>query len=157
MPVANWKEQTARWLIGGYLTARYIKEMKENYDNGAWLEAGKDTAFFAVAITPVLAPRFFFGTVMYPVTLGIGAGVITTAVIVEAAGIGTWQEVLELTLDPPTPAEWYRVVAPEVKRELTETFETSISIGGMAYRMVERYILELPKGVWANPTWGYRL
>lgn len=150
----SWKEQTARWLIGGYLTARYIKEMKENYDNEDWLEASKDTAFFAVAITPVLAPRFFFGTVMFPVTVGVAAGVATTAVIVEATGIGTWQEVVELALDPPSPKEWYRVVAPEVKREVSETIETSLGIWGMAYRLAETYIQELPRGVWLNPTWG---
>lgn len=114
------REAIARGSIGFYLTAQYLREMNENYKEGNWLEAAKDTAFFAVAITPVIAPRFFFSTVAYPVVLGIAGGTAAAIVIVEVTGIGEAEDVVDFVLDPPSPAEWYKVVAPAVKKEITE-------------------------------------
>lgn len=114
------REQVARGLIGGYITLRYLKEMEDNYRKGDWLEAAKDTGFFAVAIAPVVAPRFFFGSVAYPVVVGATLGLTATAVILEATGLGEWEDVVDLIVDPPSPKEWYKVVAPAVREEVTE-------------------------------------
>jgi hypothetical protein len=114
------KVKIARGLVGVYLTAQYYKEMQENYRKGDWLEAAKDTAFFSVAMAPVVAPNFFFGSVAFPVTVGIGTGLIATAVILEVTGIGEWEDVVEFALDPPTPAEWAEVVGPAIVSEVTD-------------------------------------
>jgi hypothetical protein len=165
------KETIARGLIGFYLTARYIKEMEKNYRKGDWLEAAKDTGWFAIAITPVVAPRFFFGTIAYPVTVGVGTGLVATALIVELTGVGDWEDVVEMALDPPSPKEWYKVVAPEVKRATTEAVESTLGVGAFVYRLalsetnrrltqIEEgaadlygWVEDLP-GAWQNPTWG---
>jgi len=114
------KAKIARGLVGGYLTLQYYKEMKENYRKGDWLEAVKDTGIYAVTITPFVAPTFFFAQVAFPVTIGVGAGLIATAAIVEVTGIGEWEDVVEMALDPPTPKEWIEVVAPAIQSEVTE-------------------------------------
>jgi len=113
------KIKLARGITAAYLFLRYKKEMEENYRKGDWVEAGKDTAWFAFAVTPVVAPNLFFGT-LAPVWIGLGAGVIATAAIVEVTGIGTTQDVIDLVLDPPNPVEWYQVVAPEVGKKSEE-------------------------------------
>jgi hypothetical protein len=112
------KAGLARLSIGSYLALQYQQEMKENYRKGNWLEAAKDTAFFAVAMTPIVAPAFFFGT-LAPVWIGLGVGVIATAVIVEATDIGTTQDVIDMVLDPPI-TDWYEVVAPEIEKKSDE-------------------------------------
>jgi len=96
--------------------------MKDNYREGDWAEAGKDTAFFAVALLPVVAPSFFFGYVAFPVLTGVAIGVGVTIVIVEVTGIGTAEEVLDLVLTNPAdiPEKWVEVVAPAVREEITE-------------------------------------
>jgi len=108
----------ARALTATYLTAKYLKEMNENYEAGNWLEAAKDTGVFAVTITPVVAPAFFFGSVAFPVTVGVTAGVIGTAAVLELTGLGEWEDAVDLVLEPPTPIEWYEVVAPAVKEKI---------------------------------------
>jgi len=115
------KAGVARVTIAGYLTLRYHKEMKENYRKGNWLEAAKDTAFFAVTLTPVVAPGFFFGT-LAPVWIGIGAGVVATGIIVEATGIGEWEDVRDFVLQDPRgmPRDYYETVAPAIQSEITE-------------------------------------
>jgi hypothetical protein len=110
----------ARGLVGIWITGRYVQEMRENYRKGDWLEAAKDTGWFAVAITPVVAPRFFFGTIAFPVTVGVAAGVATTAVVLEVTGLGDWEDAVVLALDPPTPVEWVEVVVPAIQSEVTE-------------------------------------
>jgi len=112
------KVGVARGITAAYLVLQYHKEMKDNYRDGDWAEAGKDTFFFSIKILPVVAPNFFFGRVAYPVLAGAAIGVAATMVIVEATGIGTAEEVLDLVLDPPTPKEWYEVVAPAIKEEI---------------------------------------
>jgi len=109
----------ARAAIGTYLTLQYRKEMIENYEKGDWAEAAKDTAFFSVKMLPVVAPAFFFGT-LAPFWIGLGAGVVVTAVIVEATGIGSYEDVLDLVLTPPLeiPKKYWDVVAPAVKEEI---------------------------------------
>lgn len=114
------REQVARGLIGGYITLRYLKEMEDNYRKGDWLEAAKDTGWFAIAIAPVVAPRFFFGAVAYPVVVGATLGLTATAVILEVTGLGEWEDVVELIVDPPSPKEFYKVVAPAIREEITE-------------------------------------
>jgi len=114
------KVGVARGITAAYLVLQYRKEMQENYRKGDWVEAAKDTAFFSVAILPVVAPSFFFGSVAFPVLTGVAIGVGVTMVIVEVTGIGTAEEVLDLVLDPPSPKEWYEVVAPAVREEITE-------------------------------------
>jgi len=114
------KVAVARALTATYLVLKYQKEMKDNYRKGDWAEAGKDTAFFAVTMLPVVAPNFFFGTVAFPVLTGAAIGVAATIVIVEATGIGTAEEVLDLLLDPPSPKKWVEVVGPAIREEITE-------------------------------------
>lgn len=110
----------ARGLIGGYITLKYLQEMEENYRKGDWLEAAKDTGWFAVAMTPIVAPKFFWGSIAYPVTVGVTAGVVTTAVVLEVTGLGEWEDAVILALDPPTPVEWIKVVGPAIQSEITE-------------------------------------
>lgn len=121
MMVNLTKVGIARVTVAGYLTLRYHKEMEENYREGNWLEAAKDTAFFAVAISPVVAPGFFFGT-LAPVWIGVGAGVIATAAIVEITGIGEWEDVRDFVLQDPRdmPADYIETVAPAIQSEITE-------------------------------------
>jgi len=108
--------------------------MKDNYRDGNWLEAAKDTAFFSVKLLPIVAPAFVFGT-LGPVWLGLGAGVIVTAIIVKTTGLGTVEEVIDLVLDPPNPVEWFNVVAPEIRKK-SEEFQ----IGAVAW--VDRRLME---------------
>lgn len=159
----------ARGITAAYLLLKYRKEMQENYRKGDWVEATKDTAFFAVAITPVVAPNFFFGT-LAPVWIGAAVGVGVTIAIVEATGIGTAEEVVDLIIDPPSPIEWYDVVAPALDQK---TDEWSIAIGGWVDNRlmdVQHYLereyqekksqietgwdLLTEYGRWANPTPG---
>jgi len=110
----------ARGITAAWLLLKYRKEMEENYAKGDWLEAGQDTAWLAVTLTPVVAPNFFFGTVAFPVLTGAAIGVGATMVIVEATGIGTAEEVLDLVLDPPSAKQWFEVVGPAIQSEITE-------------------------------------
>jgi len=136
------KVGVARGITAAYLVLKYRKEMKDNYRKGNWAEAGKDTAFFAVTMLPVVAPNFFFGTVAFPVLTGAAIGVGATMIIVESTGIGTAEEVLDLVLDPPSPKEWYDVVAPEVKKKAGElqTISEEFQIGAVAW--VDRRLME---------------
>ena len=95
--------------------------MQENYRKGDWAEAAKDTAFFAVAVTPVVAPNFFFGT-LAPYWIGIGAGVVATGIIVEATGIGEWEEVRDFVLQDPRdmPRDYFETVAPVIDKKTDE-------------------------------------
>jgi len=156
----------ARAITAAYLVLKYRKEMKDNYREGDWAEAGKDTFFFSLAVLPVVAPNFVFGT-LAPYWIGIGTGVVATAVIVEATGLGTYEDVIDLVLDPPTPMEWYDVVAPEIGKK-SEEFQIA-AVGWVDRRLmdvqhyVEREIEEKKQqvktgwellheyGRWANP------
>ena len=145
----------ARAVVGTYLVLQYRKEMQDNYEKGDWAEAAKDTAFFSVKMLPVVAPAFFFGT-LGPVWIGLGAGVIVTALIVEATGIGTTQDVIDLVLDPPGPIEWIEVVGPAVKEEIivpaAEAYagwvDRRIEDVETGWELINRY------GRWRNPTPG---
>jgi len=114
------KVTIARGVTGAYLLLRYHKEMQENYRKGDWAEAAKDTAFFAVAITPVVAPTFFFGT-LAPYWIGIGAGVVATGIIVEVTGIGEWEDVRDFVLQDPRdmPRDYLETVVPAIQSEIT--------------------------------------
>jgi len=116
------KVGVARGITATYLVLQYHKEMKDNYREGDWLEAAKDTAFFSVAMLPVVAPTFFFGTVAFPVLTGAAIGVAATIIIVEVTGIGTAEEVLDLVLTDPRdiPGKWIEVVGPAIREEITE-------------------------------------
>lgn len=113
------KVGVARGIAAGYLILQYRKEMKDNYREGDWAEAGKDTFFFSIKILPVVAPGFVFGT-MAPVWIAGAGVVVTTAAIVELTGIGTTEDVIDLLLDPPMPDEWYEVVGPAVREEIID-------------------------------------
>jgi hypothetical protein len=136
------KATIARGGIGFYLTLRYLKEMQDNYRNGDWLEAGKDSAWFALAITPVVAPEFFFARVAYPVVMGVGAGTLAAIAIVEVTGIGEAEDVVDFVLDPPTPAEWYEVVAPAVEKKYKEMAKKSDEFQIAAVAWVDRRLME---------------
>lgn len=165
---AGVKEIVARATLAGYLTLKYHKEMEDNYRKGDWAEAAKDTAFFAVAMTPVVAPNFFFGT-LAPYWIGFGVGAVATAVIVEATGIGEWEDVRDLVLEPPSPKEWYEVIAPEVKREVKEAYHVTIGVTGVVLRMAANEVQKkvdlleygferlTEHGKWFNPTPGFPL
>ena len=135
------KVTVARGITAAYLLLKYRNEMKENYAKGDWAEAAKDTAFFAVAVTPVVAPSFFFGT-LAPVWIGAAVGVGATIAIVELTEIGTAEEVLELIVDPPTPMEWYEVVAPAVEEKFKELDKKTdeFQIGAAAW--VDRRLMD---------------
>ena len=135
------KGGAARVIAASYLVLKYRKEMQENYRKGDWAEAGKDTFFFSLAVLPVVAPTFVFGT-LAPVWVAGAGVVITTAAIVNLTGIGTTQDVIDILLDPPTPTEWYDVVAPEVKKKAGElqTMSEEFQIGAVAW--VDRRLME---------------
>jgi len=116
------KVGVARGLTATYLILRYHKEMKDNYRKGDWAEAGKDTAFFAVTMLPVVAPNFFFGAVAFRILPGVAIGVGATMIIVEATGLGEWEDVLDLVLTDPEdiPGKWAEVVLPAIQSEITE-------------------------------------
>jgi len=111
----------ARGIAATYLVLKYHKEMKDNYREGDWAEAGEDTFFFSIKILPVVAPSFFFGT-LGPYIIGIGAGVVATGIIVEATGIGEWEDVRDFVLQDPRdmPRDYWETVAPAIKSEVTE-------------------------------------
>jgi len=90
----------ARGLVGFYITVEYLDQMKDNYRKGDWLEAGKDTAFYTLAMAPVIAPKLFWGTVAYPVTVGVAVGFVATVAIVELTGIGEFEDVVDMYLNP---------------------------------------------------------
>jgi len=171
------KAAIARGGIGFYLTLRYLKEMQDNYRKGDWLEAGKDSAWFALAITPVVAPEFFFTRVAYPVVLGVGAGTLAAIAIVEVTGIGEAEDIVNFVLDPPTPAEWYDVVAPAVEKKFAEIDQKIVEVEIAAAGWVDRRLMDVQHyleseyqekkrmvetgwdvlteyGRWANPTPG---
>jgi len=147
------KVGVARGITAAFLILKYQKEMRENYRDGDWAEAAKDTGFFAVTMLPVVAPNFFFGSVAFPVLTGAAIGVGVTIVIVEATGIGTAEEVLDLVLDPPTPKEWIEVVAPAIKEEII--LPAAEAYVGWVDRRAEEYVgwvdrrIEEAQSVWA--------
>jgi len=115
------KVGVARGITAGYLLLRYQREMEENYQKGDWAEAAKDTAWFAVAVAPVVAPNFFFGT-LAPYWIGAAAGVFATGLIVEATGIGEWETVRDFVLQDPRdmPRDYFETVVPAIQSEITE-------------------------------------
>jgi len=100
MPTAPTKMKIARGLVGFYITVEYLDQMNDNYRKGDWLEAGKDTAFYTLAMAPIVAPKLFWGTVAYPVTIFVASTFAATVVIVELTGIGTVGDVVEMYLSP---------------------------------------------------------
>jgi hypothetical protein len=165
----------ARAAAGAYIILDYHREMEENYRKGDWLEAAKDTGFFAVKMLPVVAPAFVFGA-MAPYWIGAAVGVGATMAIVEITGIGEWEDVRDLVLDPD-PVEWYKVVAPELEKKYRDyeqkTEEWSVAAAGWIDRRLmdvqhslEREYQEKKTllqggwdllnryGRWANPTPG---
>jgi len=113
------KATAARWITAGWLTYNYVKEMEDNYQEGDWLEAAKDTAWYAVTAGPLMAPELVWG-LAYPYVAGYALGVVVTATIAEATGIGEFEEVIELGANPPNPIEWAEVVGPAIQSEITE-------------------------------------
>lgn len=111
----------ARAAVGAYLILDYHKEMEENYRKGDWLEAAKDTGFFAVKILPVVAPAFVFGT-LAPYWIGAAVGVGATMAIVEATGIGEWEDVRDFVIQDPfdMPRDYFDTVAPAIQSEITD-------------------------------------
>jgi hypothetical protein len=171
MPLKVTKVGLARAALGAYLILDYHREMEENYKNGDWLEAAKDTGFFAVKMLPVVAPAFLFGA-LAPYWIGAAVGVGATMAIVELTGIGSWRDVRDLLLDPD-PVDWWKTVAPEVKREVVETVNLTLGVASMVYRMAQNetqrkleFIEMVGKGIldefeelndfWLNPTPGLR-
>jgi len=121
MPTNVTKSKVARGLVGFYITVEYLDQMEDNYRKGDWIEAGKDTAFYAVAMLPVVAPKFFWGTVMYPVTVFVASTFVATVAIVELTGIGTWQDVVEIYLHPvETLKEFPEVVGSAIVENITD-------------------------------------
>lgn len=125
----------ARGLVGFYITVDYLDQMKDNYRKGDWLEAGKDTAFYTLAMAPVIAPKLFWGTVAYPVTVGVAVGFVATVAIVELTGIGDWEDVVEIYLNPVETLKSYpEVVGPAIVENISDyerkTDEWSVAAGG---------------------------
>jgi len=138
------KVTVARGLTAGYLTLKYLKEMDENYEEGNWLEAAKDTGWYALAMAPVVAPNFFFGSVAFPVTVGIGVGIVSTAIILEVTGLGEWEDAVEILLDPPSPKKWVEVVGPAIRDELIEP-----TVEYVTEELWQKQLVE-PIGGWLN-------
>jgi len=121
MPTNVTKSKVARGLVGFYITVEYLDQMEDNYRKGDWLEAGKDTAFYAAAMLPVVAPKFFWGTVMYPVTVFVASTFVATWVIVELTGIGDVEDVAEIYLNPVETLKSYpEVVGPAIVENITD-------------------------------------
>jgi len=149
MMVNITKVGIGRFLAGSYLALEYQKEMEENYRKGDWLEAAKDTGFFAVKMLPVVAPAFVFGT-LAPVWGGVALGVVATAVIVEATGIGEWEDVRDLLLDPD-PFEYYEVVAPVVQSEIIQPIKEYVTEEIWQKQLVDPIHRFFRRQWWATP------
>lgn len=118
------KVVAARGLTAVGITAKYLYEMNENYDNGDWLEAGQDTAFYALAIAPVVAPNLFFGA-MAPYAIGTAIGLTATYVIADQLGLDT-EPLTELILGEDVvdiPVKYIEVVGPPILEEINYVFE----------------------------------
>lgn len=159
----------ARWGAAGFVTILYVDEMQDNYEKGNWLEAAKDTGWYVLAMTPLVAPEFFWGSVAFPVIAGATLGLGVTWLILEVTGIGDAGDVWEIITDPPIGdwgGEWYDVVAPEVKRKVSETYYTTLSVGSLLLNLAAREVQkkkDLVEGLWnelteygnwSNPTPG---
>jgi len=112
----------ARGLVGFYITVDYYYQMRDNYRKGDWVEAGKDTAFYAFAMMPVVAPKFFWGRIMYPVTIFVASTAITTTVILELTGIGTAEDVAEMYLNPVETIKELPAAAEIVGNHIVENY-----------------------------------
>jgi len=120
------KVVVARGLTATGITAKYLYEMNQNYENGDWLEAGKDTAFYGLAVAPVVAPNLFFGAT-YPYLAGIAVGLAGAYVVSDQLGLDT-KPLTELILGEDLtdiPLKYIEVVAPVVIEEINNIFEES--------------------------------
>jgi len=127
MPTAPTKMKIARGLVGFYITVEYLDQMNDNYRKGDWLEAGKDTAFYTLAMAPIVAPKLFWGTVAYPVTIFVASTFAATVVIVELTGIGTVGDVVEMYLSPVETIKELPEAAEVVGNYIVENIDPAIS------------------------------
>jgi len=156
------KVGVGRFLVGSYIVLDYHKEMEENYAKGNWLEAAKDTGFFAVKMLPIVAPAFVFGT-LAPVWGVVAVGVVGTAIVVEVTGLGDWRDVRDILLDPPsaipskeaidTAVEAVKETATGIVRETREEVERRIQLSKQRLELGWTWVEDNWR--WFNPTPGF--
>jgi len=137
------KSTVARWGLASYVTAIYVDEMQDNYEKGNWYEAAKDTGWYVLAMTPLVAPEFFWGSVGFPIAVGVGVGLAATWIVLEVTGTGDAGDVWDLIVDPPVGdwgGEYYDVVAPPVKKKVTTKARQIEMLGSMAWHVAERQL-----------------
>jgi hypothetical protein len=115
-----------RGIFGIYLTIRYFREMQDNVSEENWREAVSDTAWYGIAVSPVVAPNFVFGT-LSPYAIGAAVGVGTTYLVLDQLG---WESesFTELVFDTDVrdiPGKYIEVVGPAVLGKINEVFEES--------------------------------
>jgi len=103
---------------------------------------------------------------LYIIEVAILAGGVVSYMIGGREGLVAYTDILTGKIGP---TEWYEVVAPEVKREVKETYHTTVGFAGMLIRMVGTEVQRkvdqaeavydwiTEDGIWLNPTPGYRL
>ena len=115
-----------RGIFGLYLTVRYWREMQDNVSEGDWREAVADTAWYGIAVSPVVAPNLVFGSLSnYAIGTAIGVG--ATYVVLDQLG---WESesFTELVFDTDVrdiPKKYIEVVGPAVLGQINELFEES--------------------------------
>jgi len=113
-----------RGIFGLYLTLRYYREMRKNVKEEDWREAIYDTAWFGIAVAPVVAPNLVFGA-GFPYVAGAALGVGTTYVVAEQLGYDT-EPLTELLFDTDVrdmPKKYVEVVGPAVAETINDVFE----------------------------------
>jgi len=142
------KSKVARGLVGFYITVEYLDQMNDNYKKGDWLEAGKDTAFYGMAMFPVVAPKLFWGTVAFPVTIFVASTFVATVAIVEITGIGEWEDVVEIYLNPVETIKELPEVAEIVGNHIVENY-TDPAITYLEEEIWQKQLVE-PIGGWLS-------
>ena len=100
--------------------------MQDNLSEGDWREAVSDTAWYGIAVSPVVAPNLVFGS-LSNVAIGAAVGVGATYVVLDQLG---WESesFTELVFDTDVreiPKKYIEVVGPAVLNEIAEVFEES--------------------------------
>jgi hypothetical protein len=120
------KVAASRGIFGIYLTIRYFREMQDNVSEGDWREAVSDTAWYGIAVSPVVAPNFVFGN-LSNVAIGTAVGVGATYFVLDQLG---WESesFTELVFDTDVrdiPKKYVEVVGPAVLEKINEVFKES--------------------------------
>ena len=98
--------------------------MQDNVSEENWREAVSDTAWYGIAVTPVVAPNLVFGS-LAPYAIGAAVGVCATYVVLDQLGMES-ESFTDLVFDTDVrdiPQKYIEVVGPAVLGKINEVFE----------------------------------